>query len=148
MLAAGSGARMLAWWRVALAVEAVGTMAAALRLTVDYARAQAVRPGDRIVPGGSASSRRARRIGRGGPLAGARGRVPGAPDAAAELAAIHTCVAARRVCADTHQFSGAIGFAEEYDLHLWTMRLPAVVAEAAWLGATAGVETPSAAAAH
>ena len=66
----------------------------------------------------------------------------GAPDGAAELAATHACVAARRVCADTHQFSGAIGFAEEYDLHLWTMRLPALVAEAGWLARDRGRRDP------
>ena len=149
VLAAGSGARMLAWWRVALAVEAVGAMAAALRLTVDYTRER--KQFGRAIGSFQAVQHRLAELAvlvEGARWLALEAAFLGAPDDAAELAATHACVAARRVSADTHQFSGAIGFAEEYDLHLWTMRLPALVAESGWLGATAGVATPSAAAAH
>jgi Acyl-CoA dehydrogenase, C-terminal domain len=149
VLGAGSGPRMLAWWRVALAVEAVGAMAAALRLTVDYTRER--KQFGRAIGSFQAVQHRLAELAvlvEGARWLALEAAFLGAPDDAAELAVTHACVAARRVSADTHQFSGAIGFAEEYDLHLWTMRLPALVAEAGWLGATAGVATPSAAAAR
>ena len=131
------------------AVEAVGAMAAALGLTVDYTRER--KQFGRAIGSFQAVQHRLAELAvlvEGARWLALEAAFLGVPDGAAELAATHACVAARRVCADTHQFSGAIGFAEEYDLHLWTMRLPALVAESGWLGATAGVETPSAAAAH
>ena len=77
VLAAGSGPRMLRM--VARRAGGRGGRGDGRRARPDrrlHARAQAVRPGDRIVPGGSASSRRADRAGRGRPLAGARGGIP------------------------------------------------------------------------
>ena len=47
----------------------------------------------------------------------------------AAAAAVQALRAGERTFWETHQFSGALGFAVEYDLHLWTMRLPALRAE-------------------
>ena len=38
--------------------------------------------------------------------------------------------AAGLVFAETHQFTGAMGFTREHDLHVWSMRLPALRLEA------------------
>jgi alkylation response protein AidB-like acyl-CoA dehydrogenase len=57
--------------------------------------------------------------------------------AAAATALAAAVRAAERVRRDTHQFTGALGFTTEYDLHLWTMRLPALTIEAATTGSAA-----------
>ncbi len=54
----------------------------------------------------------------------------GAPEQAAAVALAHASAAAKRLPAELHQMTGAMGFATEYPLHLWTMRLPALLAEA------------------
>jgi alkylation response protein AidB-like acyl-CoA dehydrogenase len=51
------------------------------------------------------------------------------PDRAA-AAAVHAVRTARQVYNETHQIQGAIGFTDEYDLHLWTLRLRALAVEA------------------
>ncbi|HWM20993.1 MAG TPA: acyl-CoA dehydrogenase family protein [Ilumatobacteraceae bacterium] len=139
VLDAGSGVRMLAWWRLALAVEAVGTMIAALALTVDHTRER--KQFGRAIGSFQAVQHRLAEL---KVLSeGARWLVletawRGAPDDAAAIALTHTLSAARRVPADTHQLTGALGFASEYDLHLWTMRLPALSIEAGWLNRSVG----------
>jgi Acyl-CoA dehydrogenase, C-terminal domain len=146
VLDSGSGARMRAWWQVMLAVEAAGAMAAALRLTVEYTRER--KQFGRPIGSFQAVQHRLAELAvlvEGARWLALEAAFRGAPDDAAELAAIHAGVAARRVCADTHQFTGAIGFAAEYDLHLWTMRLPALVVEASWLGASPAPAVTSAA---
>ncbi|MDJ0868092.1 MAG: acyl-CoA dehydrogenase family protein, partial [Myxococcota bacterium] len=50
----------------------------------------------------------------------------GAPAAETTVAAAQALSAAQRVFAETHQLSGAMGFTHEHDLHVWTMRLPAL----------------------
>ena len=133
-LAEARAHRMIAWWHVALAVEAVGTMSAALRLTVDHTRER--KQFGRPIGSFQAVQHRLAELAvlvEGARSLALEAAFLGAPDDAADLALTHACVAARRVCADAHQFTGAIGFAEEYDLHLWTMRLPALVVEANWL---------------
>ena len=37
-LGAGSGAQLVRWWRLAIAIEAVGTMSAALDTTVEFVK--------------------------------------------------------------------------------------------------------------
>jgi hypothetical protein len=50
-------------------------------------------------------------------------------------------MAARTIAVDLHQLSGAIGFTEEYDLHLWTMRAQALRTELGGIGAHARAVT-------
>jgi alkylation response protein AidB-like acyl-CoA dehydrogenase len=59
----------------------------------------------------------------------------GAPPEEAAAAAAWTLGAAGRVFADTHQLSGAMGFTHAHDLHVWSMRLPALRLEHGGLGA-------------
>jgi alkylation response protein AidB-like acyl-CoA dehydrogenase len=133
-LGPGSGRRMLAWWRVALAVEMVGTMRAALASTVAYAAAR-VQFGRPI---GSFQALQHRLAESTVLVEGARWLTLetvwlGAPPEAAAAALVHAVEAARRVMMEAHQITGAVGFTTEYGLHLWTMRLPALVVEAGWM---------------
>jgi alkylation response protein AidB-like acyl-CoA dehydrogenase len=47
----------------------------------------------------------------------------GAPAEASAVAAAYAAAAARRVFAETHQLSGAIGYTREHPLHVFSMRL-------------------------
>ncbi len=124
-------------WRVALAIELVGSMAGALDLTVAHVsdRRQFGRPigSFQAVQHGLAKCAVA--------IEGARWLAYEAAWsgewtlAATALAA--ALRAAERVRRDTHQFTGALGFTTEYDLHLWTMRLPALTIEASTIGSAA-----------
>ena len=124
-------------WRVALAIELVGSMSGALDLTVAHvsARRQFGRPigSFQAVQHGLAKCAVA--------IEGARWLAYEAAWsgewtlAATALAA--ALRAADRVRRDTHQFTGALGFTTEYDLHLWTMRLPALTIEAGTIGSPA-----------
>lgn len=133
-LGPGSAARMRAWWRVALAVEMVGTMEAALELTLEHLRGreQFGRPlgSFQAVQHRLAECKVAIEGSRWLALEAAWN---GAPDEAAAAAVLHAASAARRVHPELHQFTGALGFTTEYDLHLWTMRLPALWLEADWM---------------
>ncbi len=46
----------------------------------------------------------------------------------------NTRAAAGRVFVETHQFTGAMGFTREHDLHVWSMRLQALRLEAGGVG--------------
>jgi alkylation response protein AidB-like acyl-CoA dehydrogenase len=130
----GSGTRMLAWWRLALAVEMVGTLIAALELTVAYTRER--EQFGRAIGSFQAVQHRLAELtmlGEGARWLARETAWRGAPDDAAALALVHATSVARRIPTETHQLTGAVGFAAEYDLHLWTMRLPALLTEAAWL---------------
>jgi len=139
---AGAGTAARSWWRVGLALELVGTARAALDLTVGHVR-------DREQFGRSIGSfqgvqhrlaecevlvQGARWLA----LEAAWSRAEAERSAAALTQALRS---ADRVFWDTHQFSGALGFATEYDLHLWTMRLPALRAEALAMGSSAAALT-------
>lgn len=139
-LPSGSASRMRDWWRVALATEIAGTLQAALDLTVTHVT-------DRQQFGRAIGSFQAVQHG----LAECAVVIDAtrwlafeaawlsAPAEAAATALTCAVEAAELVLTATHQFSGAIGFTGEYDLHLWTMRLPALQAEAQALGAPARV---------
>ncbi len=123
-----------AWWRIALAIELVGSMRAALDLTVAHVsdRFQFGRPigSFQAVQHGLAKCAVA--------VEGARWLAyeaawSGDPTAAA-TALTAAMRAAERVRRDAHQYTGALGFTTEYDLHLSTMRLPALAIEAATIG--------------
>jgi alkylation response protein AidB-like acyl-CoA dehydrogenase len=135
----GAGAAVRSWWRVALVLEVSGLTRAALEVTIDHVR-------ERHQFGRALGSFQGlqHRLAECEVLAeGARWLALEAAwsRADAELAsaaAVQALRAAERVFWDTHQFSGALGFAVEYDLHLWTMRLPALRAEMLALGRPAG----------
>jgi alkylation response protein AidB-like acyl-CoA dehydrogenase len=147
-LGPGSGARMRAWWRVALAAEAVGTMSAALGVTVDYLKER--RQFGRAIGSFQAVQHRLAQCAVA--VEGARWLTleaawHGARPEDAAVAAAHATAAAGTVFRETHQLSGAIGYTREHDLHVWSMRLQALrlelagaaaqrraVAESRWLG--------------
>lgn len=123
--------RVLAWWRVALAVELAGTMSAALDLTLSYVR-------DRHQFGRPIGSFQALQhrlaecmiLVEGSKWLALEAAWNAAPAEQSAAALSHAIVAGRRVVAETHQFTGAMGFTTEYDLHLWSMRIPALIMEA------------------
>jgi len=126
-LGKGSGPRLLAWWRVALAAEALGSMDAALRFTVAYLseRKQFGRPI------GSFQAVQHRLADCAVQVEGTRWLVyesaaHGAEPEAAATAAGYAMQAAALVHRETQQLSGAIGYTLEHDLHVWSMRLPAL----------------------
>lgn len=130
-------ADVLTQWRVGLAAEASGLMAAALAATVTYVseRKQFGRP---IATFQALRHRlaEAQVIANGAhwmTMKAATSRDPG--DAA--LAALHAQEAARRVTYDFHQFLGAMGMTLEHPLHLWTYRLKALTSELGGRGANA-----------
>jgi len=135
-LGAGSGERLLAWWRVALAVEALGLMDAALRFTVGYV-SERVQFGRPI---GSFQAVQHRLAECAVLVEGARwlayeAAAQGAPAEAAACAAGFALTAAGRVHRETHQLSGAIGYTVEHALHVWSLRLQALRLELGGPGA-------------
>jgi hypothetical protein len=130
-LGPGSGERLLAAWRVALAAEAVGSMAGALAVTVAYAKRR--RQFGRAIGSFQAVAHRlaecAVRV-EGSRWLAYEAAARGAPPEAAAIAAAHATDAARLVFAETHQLSGAMGFAREHALHVFSMRLAALRLEA------------------
>ena len=132
----GSGERLVAWWRVALAAEALGAMDAALRFTVAYLseRKQFGRPI------GSFQAVQHRLAECAVAIEGTRWMVyeaaaHGAPAGLACATAGHASLAAGQVHRETHQLSGAIGYTTEHDLHVWSMRLQALRLELGGAGA-------------
>ncbi|TFH22821.1 MAG: acyl-CoA dehydrogenase [Myxococcales bacterium] len=126
-LGLGSGARLRAWWRVALAAEALGAMESALEVTVDYLKQR--RQFGRTIASFQAVQHRlaeCKVLIEGSRWLTYEAAWLGAPDHAAAVAAAHTLATAGRVFVETHQLSGAIGFTREHDLHVWSMRLQAL----------------------
>jgi hypothetical protein len=128
---------VLVQWRIGLAAEASGLMAAALAATVTYVseRKQFGRP---IATFQALRHRLAEaQVVINGTywmtMKAAATRDPG--DAA--LAACHAQEAARRVTYDCHQFLGAMGMTLEHPLHLWTYRLKALTSELGGRGGNA-----------
>ncbi len=141
-LGPGSAATVRAWWRIAVAVELCGAARAALDTTVIHVR-------ERHQFGRALGSFQAlqHRLAECEVLIqGARWLALEAAWSGAEVersaaAAVQALRAGERTFWDTHQFSGALGFAVEYDLHLWTMRLPALRAELLSIGRPASALT-------
>lgn len=126
-LGRAAGERLRAWWRVALAVEAVGAMTAALNQTTDYLKQR--RQFGRAIASFQAVQHRLASCAIA--LEGSRwlayeAAYQGAPEELATTAAAYALDAAGRLFAETHQLSGAIGFTHEHDLHVWSMRLQAL----------------------
>lgn len=122
-------AEVLRAWRVAIAAEAAGLLAAALASTVTYVseRKQFGRPlatfqgmrhrlaEDQVITNSVYW------------LALRAAATGDAGDAA--MALLHAQEAAKRVCYDYHQFLGGMGITLEHPLHLWTYRLKLLTAE-------------------
>jgi alkylation response protein AidB-like acyl-CoA dehydrogenase len=130
-LGPGSGERLRSLWRLALAAEMVGTMAACLAVTLEYVKRR--RQFGRAIGSFQAVQHRLAQCAVA--VEGSRWLVyeaasQAAPTAAAATAAAYAASAASLVFAETHQFTGAMGFTREHDLHVWSMRLPALRLEA------------------
>jgi alkylation response protein AidB-like acyl-CoA dehydrogenase len=123
-LGAGSGPRLRSWWRLALAAEAVGTMRAATDVTIDYVERR--RQFGRAIGSFQAVQHRLAQCAvliEGSRWLAYEAAHHGAPEERAATAAAHATAAAARVFNETHQFTGAMGFTREHDLHVWSMRL-------------------------
>jgi len=134
-LGGGCAGRLRDAWRVALAVEAVGTREAALDHTVAYLKQR--RQFGRAIASFQAIQHRlsqctiaveaSRWLAREAAWHGARTE-------AAATAAAFALDAADQVFSEAHQMSGAIGFTREFDLHVWSMRLLALRQELGGVG--------------
>lgn len=129
-LGPGSGARLRDWWRVAIAVEAAGTMRAALDYTVAYLKER--RQFGRSIGSFQAVQHRLAECSillEGSHWLALEAAWLGAPSESAATAAAYATSAATQLFAEMHQLSGAIGFTHEHDLHVWTVRLQALKLE-------------------
>lgn len=129
-LGPGSGPRLRRWWRLALAAECLGTMEAALAVTVAYVKRR--RQFGRAIGSFQAIQHR---------LAHCAVLVEStrwltyeaaakeAPEEAVAIAAAHATEAAHHLFRETHQLTGAMGFTREHDLHVFSMRLEALRVE-------------------
>jgi alkylation response protein AidB-like acyl-CoA dehydrogenase len=139
----GAGAALRRWWRIALAAELAGLLAAGLDLTVEYLkqREQFGRPL------GSLQGLQHRLAEAYVWVEGARWTTRAAAwhgnDESAATAATYAAMAARVLAPDLHQLSGAISMTEEYDLHFWTMRAQALRVELGGIGEHARALTHS-----
>lgn len=124
-------------WRVALAAEAAGLLAAALQSVTTYVseRQQFGRP---IATFQAIRHRLAENQVATNGVYWMALRAAGTGDAGdAALAALHAQEAAKRVGYDYHQFLGAMGMTLEHPLHLWTYRLKFLTSELGGRGANA-----------
>ena len=132
-----SADEVLRAWRVALAAEAAGLLAAALQSVTTYVteRQQFGRP---IATFQALRHRLAEAQVATNGVYWLALRAAGSGDAGdAALAALHAQEAAKRVGYDYHQFLGAMGMTLEHPLHLWTYRLKLLTAELGGRGANA-----------
>jgi alkylation response protein AidB-like acyl-CoA dehydrogenase len=134
-LAPGGAEIARRWWRVAIAAEISGRLAAALDLTVRYSkeRTQFGRP----IGSFQAVQHRLAQLHVAAQQSTWLARAAawsGNAEIAAAAAALSSDTA-RWGSVELHQLTGAIGFTEEYDLYLWTMPLQALRVE---LGGLAG----------
>jgi alkylation response protein AidB-like acyl-CoA dehydrogenase len=126
-LGQGSGAKLARAWRLALAVECVGTMESALAQTVGYLKTR--RQFGRAIGSFQAVQHRLAECAiqlEASRWLAREAAHHGAPDEAVATAASYALAAAGQIFAETHQLSGAIGFTREHDLHVWSMRLQAL----------------------
>ena len=126
-LGPGAAARLRDAWRVALAVETAGSMAGALDATLEYLKQR--RQFGRAIASFQAVQHRLAACAvwvEGARWLAFEAAAKGAPAEAAAIAAAHAAFAAKRVFAETHQLSGAIGYTREHPLHVFSMRLQAL----------------------
>lgn len=124
-------------WRVGLAAEAAGLLAAALDSTVAHVtdRQQFGRP---IATFQAVRHRLAEAQVRANGLYWLAMKAAATLDPAdAAMAAFHAQESARAVVYDFHQFLGAMGMTLEHPLHLWTYRLKALIGELGGRGSQA-----------
>jgi hypothetical protein len=124
-------------WRVAVAAEAAGLLAAALQSVTTYVseRKQFGRP---IATFQAMRHRLAEAQVLTNGVYWLAMRAAGTGDTGdAALAALHAQEAAKKVGYDYHQFLGAMGMTLEHPLHLWTYRLKLLTAELGGRGAQA-----------
>ncbi|RJF91244.1 acyl-CoA dehydrogenase family protein [Sphingomonas cavernae] len=122
-------------WRIALAAEAAGLLAAALDSTATYVtdRQQFGRP---LATFQALRHRLAEAQVRANGVYWLAMKAAGTLDAGdAALAALHAQESARATVYDFHQFLGAMGMTLEHPLHLWTYRLKALIGELGGRGA-------------
>jgi alkylation response protein AidB-like acyl-CoA dehydrogenase len=121
--------RLHHWWRLALSVECLGAMRAALDLTVDYVK-QRQQFGQPI---GSFQAVQHRLAADATVVAGLEMLVRRAAwsrdPADAALAATYAQESISQLVYDCHQFHGAMGLTLEYVLHHWTYRLKVLSGE-------------------
>lgn len=132
-----SADEVLRAWRVALAAEAAGLLAAALQSVTTYVteRQQFGRP---IATFQALRHRLAEAQVATNGVYWLALRAAGSGEAGdAALAALHAQEAAKRVGYDYHQFLGAMGMTLEHPLHLWTYRLKLLTADLGGRGANA-----------
>lgn len=135
-LGADAAQSMRNWWRLSLAVEAVGTMEAALNQTVDYLKQR--RQFGRTIGSFQAVQHRLSLCAiqvEGSRWLSREAAYKNAPTESVATACAFALSAADQVFMETHQLSGAIGFTREYNLHVWSMRLQALRQE---LGGVSG----------
>ncbi|MFA7586784.1 MAG: acyl-CoA dehydrogenase family protein [Novosphingobium sp.] len=116
-------------WRVALAAETAGLLAAALQNVSTYV-SERKQFGRALATFQAVRHRLAEaQVATNGVywLAIRAAATADAGDAA--LAALHAQETAQKVCYDYHQFLGAMGMTLEHPLHLWTYRLKALTAD-------------------
>jgi Acyl-CoA dehydrogenase, C-terminal domain len=116
-------------WRIGLAAEAAGLLAAALASTASYVtdRNQFGRP---LATFQAIRHRLAEAQVRTNGVYWLAMKAAGTLDAGdAALAALHAQESARACVYDFHQFLGAMGMTLEHPLHLWTYRLKALIGE-------------------
>lgn len=116
-------------WRVAIAAEAAGLLAAALDSTTTYVtdRQQFGRP---LATFQALRHRLAEAQVRTNGVYWLAMKAAGTLDAGdAALAALHAQESARATAYDFHQFLGAMGMTLEHPLHLWTYRLKALISD-------------------
>jgi alkylation response protein AidB-like acyl-CoA dehydrogenase len=121
---------------VALAVEIAGTLRAALDVTLDYVKKR--RQFGRAIGSFQAVQHRlaqAAALVEGTRWLALEAAGLGAPEERAAVAAAHAAAAAKHVFDETHQFTGAMGFTREHDLHATSMRLQALRLELGGVGA-------------
>jgi alkylation response protein AidB-like acyl-CoA dehydrogenase len=123
----GTGDRMLAAWRVALAAEISGAARAVLDLAVAHVK-QREQFGRSIGAFQALQHRLAEWavLAQGAELLMLEAAWRGAKSEAADLAAAHAATLAKRAFHEGHQLHGAMGLTREHDLFLWSMRLPAL----------------------
>lgn len=124
-------------WRIGLAAEATGLLAAALASTVAHV-SERKQFGRAIATFQAVRHRLAEAQVRTNGVYWLAMKAAGTLDPAdAALAALHAQESARATVYDFHQFLGAMGMTLEHPLHLWTYRLKALTAELGGRGAQA-----------
>jgi alkylation response protein AidB-like acyl-CoA dehydrogenase len=135
-LGEGSGERLITWWRIAVAAEIVGNATACLEVLLAHIK-------ERHQFGRSLATLQAlqHRLAQldvqieGSRWLSYRAAWSGSSSDAA-MAAAQSVAAGRRAIRECHQICGALGLTTEFDLHMWTMRIRALCAEAGGLFST------------